>query len=60
MTVPMNAVGNDHDYSLHKALLFKWAYLGLFLFIFIIFKHNFYRKTEFERIVRVENKQADH
>ena len=43
----------------------KWAYPGLFLFIFVLFKHKFYRKTVGvsgirTRIVGVEGKHADH
>ena len=43
----------------------KWANPGLFLFIFILFKHKFYRKTAGingiqTRIVRVEGEHADH
>ena len=44
----------------------KWAEHVLFLFIFVLFKHNFYRKKKLAfgrirtRIVGVEGKQADH
>ena len=43
----------------------KWANPGLFLFIFILFKHNFTEKTVGftgirTRIVEVEGEQADH
>ena len=44
---------------------FKWANPGFFLFIFILFKHKFYRKNVGfslirTRIVRVEGELADH
>ena len=47
------------------SFLLKWANPGLFLFIFILFKHKFYRKTVgFSRIrtqiIRVECEHADH
>ena len=46
-------------------LLKKWAIPGLFLFISILFKHKYYRKTLCfskirTRIVRVEGDLADH
>ena len=46
-------------------LVFKWANPGLFLFIFVHYKHKFYRKAVgFSRIrtrnVEVEGEHADH
>ena len=43
----------------------KWANSGLFLFIFVLFKHNFTEKTVGfsgirTRVVRVEGEQADY
>ena len=43
----------------------KWANPGLFLFIFVLFEHKFYRKTVDvsgiqTRNVRVEGEHADH
>ena len=43
----------------------KWANPGPFLFVFVLFKHKFYRKTACfsrirTRIVRVEGEHADH
>ena len=46
-------------------IFFKWANHGLFLFIFILFKHKFYRKTVGvsgirTEIIGVEGEHADH
>ena len=43
----------------------KWAYPGLFLFVFVRLKHKLYRKTVGisgiqTRIVGVEGEQVDH
>ena len=43
----------------------KWAYHGIILFIFVLFEHKFYKKTEgISRIrtpiVGVEGEHADH
>ena len=50
---------------LNVCFLKKWANPGLFLFIFVLFKHNIIEKTlGFSgirtRIVGVEGKHADH
>ena len=44
---------------------FKWAIPGLFLFIFVLFKHKFYRKYVLSReiqtqIIAVEGEHANH
>ena len=44
----------------------KWAYPGLFLFIFVLFRHKFYGKKTLDlsvirtQIVGIEGKHADH
>ena len=48
-----------------STVFFKWTNSGLFLFIFVLFKPKFYRKTLDAsgirtRIVRVEGNHADH
>ena len=58
----------DVKYLIHfyKSQFFKkWANPGLFLFIFVLFKHKLYKKTVGfsgiqTRIVRVEGEHADH
>ena len=47
------------------ARFFKWAHLGLFLFVFDLFKHKLYRKSVGvrgirTRILRIEGEHADH
>ena len=49
----------------YAELVKNWAHPGLFLFIYIIFKHKFYRKTVGVSgiriwIVRIEGEHADH
>ena len=46
-------------------MFFNWANLGLFLFIFVRFKHKLYRKTVSlsgiqTRIVGVEGEHTEH
>ena len=46
-------------------IFFKWTNPGIFLFIFVLFKHKFYKKTVGYSgiqtwIVAVEGKHADH
>ena len=48
-----------------SAIFKKWAYPGLFLFIFVLFQHKFYRKTVCvsgirTQIVWVEGGHSDH
>ena len=46
-TFPFHVILQKKCFSLHSPmlLLFKWGNLGLFLFIFILFKQIFYRKN---------------
>ena len=51
--------------TVYQELFFKWANPGLFLFIFVLFKHNIIEKTlGFSGIriwiVGVEGEHADH
>ena len=49
------------SYFLQEKCFLKWAKPGLFLSIFVPFKHNFYIKTEdFSRIMGLEAEHADH